>query len=155
MAAVRDGDQEEPASQHEGPDEAAVQEYGRRYRAWQVAARKVLAAQNLIELAGGYDEAFVLLDAVLFSETDAVGETDPLAGDAEDQRESEYGERMQRCEATARQVLAAQKLIDLAGGQEEAFMLLDSVLIATKGEQAHHQAGERHSACATNHERKA
>jgi hypothetical protein len=61
---------------------------------------------------------------------------------------------MQRCQATARLVLAAQKLVDLAGGQQKAFMLLDAVLIATKGVQAHQQAGERHSVCAAHHERK-
>src|SRR6516165_5418468 len=99
MAAERNGDQQEPAPLPEVPDEAAVQEYGRSFRAWQVAARKVLAAQNVIDLAGGYDEAFVLVDAVFFSEIDAEGETGPPADHTENGREIEYGEKMRRCEA--------------------------------------------------------
>jgi hypothetical protein len=155
MAAERNGDQPEPAPQEEGPDEAAVQEYGRSFRAWQVAARKVLAAQNVIDLAGGYDEAFVLVDAVFFSEIDTEGENGPPADDTEDGRESEYGERMRRCEAMARKVLAAQKLIDLAGGHQQALLLLDAVVIATKGDQAHHQAAERHTIAGSHHKRMA
>ena len=41
-------------------------EYGERYEACQVTARKVRAARDLIELAGGYKEAVVLADAVWF-----------------------------------------------------------------------------------------
>ena len=61
-------------------DEVAVKEYEKKYEAWEAtardvlavskevekdAARKVLAAKKLMELAGGYDEAFVILDAVM------------------------------------------------------------------------------------------
>jgi len=129
-------------------NEAPVKEYGEKYKAWQNVAHKVLAAQSLMELAGGYKEAFVLLDAVAFIGDDAPAET----GKVDDQPEKEYGEKMAECESTARLVLAAQRLLELAGGQEEAFLLLDAVLIAMEGEQAHEQAGEAHEACASNHE---
>ena len=65
---------------HKKADEAAVKEYQKKYETWETiarnvlagskevekdAARKVLAAKKLMELAGGYDEAFVILDAVM------------------------------------------------------------------------------------------
>ena len=61
-------------------DDAAAQEYAERYEAWEAIARKVLAgskavekdaaikvlaAKKLMELAGGYKEAFAILDAVM------------------------------------------------------------------------------------------
>ena len=63
-------------------DDAAVKEYGKKYMAWEAiackvlkgdkavkkdATRKVLAAKELMELAGGYEEAFVILDAVMLA----------------------------------------------------------------------------------------
>lgn len=63
-------------------DDAAVKEYGKKYEAWEAialkvlagskvvkkdAVRKVLAAKDLMELAGGYEEAFIILDAVMIA----------------------------------------------------------------------------------------
>ena len=63
-------------------DVAAVKEYGKKYKSWEAiackvlagsktvekdAARKVLAAKKLMELAGGYGEAFIILDAVMIA----------------------------------------------------------------------------------------
>ncbi len=63
-------------------DDAAVKAYGKKYKAWEAIARKVLAggkgveedaarkvaaAKKLMELAGGYEEAFVILDAVMIT----------------------------------------------------------------------------------------
>ena len=69
-------------------DEAAVKEYQKKYEAWETIARnvlagskdvekdaatKVLAAKKLMDLAGGYDEAFVILDAVMIVREEAEG----------------------------------------------------------------------------------
>ena len=60
--------------------DAAVKAYQKKYEAWEAIARKVLAggkgvakdaarkvaaAKKLMALAGGYEEAFVILDAVM------------------------------------------------------------------------------------------
>jgi hypothetical protein len=62
--------------------DAAVKEYWEKFEAWEAithkvlagskvvekgAARKVLAAQKFMELTGGYEEAFVILDAVMIA----------------------------------------------------------------------------------------
>ena len=69
-------------------DDAAVKEYGEKYEVWEAiarkvlaaskiveedAARKVLAAKKLMELAGGYEEAFVILNAVMIAAAKKAG----------------------------------------------------------------------------------
>lgn len=63
-------------------DDAAVKKYREKYEEWEAIARKVLtgskgvkeeaarkvqAAKDLMERAGGYEEAFVILDAVMIA----------------------------------------------------------------------------------------
>jgi len=115
---------------------AGIAEYGERYREWHGVARKVLMAQTLMEQAGGYREAFILMDAVAFAEADLPDE--PVR--ANEQRESEIGEKLREWQNTACLVLTAKRLIELAGGYEEAFLVLDSVFCAINGEQAHEAA---------------
>src|SRR5262245_4887391 len=79
-----------------------------------------------------------------FVEVDASDESCQPAGDTNGRPRGDYGERMRQCEVTARQVLAARRLFELAGDQQAAFLLLDAVLIANEGEHAHEQAAERH-----------
>jgi hypothetical protein len=67
-------------AQEQEVDDAAVKKYGKSYKAWEATARKVFmgskgvkkeavqkveVARQLMELAGGYEEAFVILDAVM------------------------------------------------------------------------------------------
>jgi hypothetical protein len=74
-------------------DDAAVKKYREKYEAWEAIARKVLtgskgvkeeaarkvqAAKDLMEKAGGYEEAFVILDAVMIAAT--TKEDDQLLG---------------------------------------------------------------------------
>ena len=74
-------------------DDAAVKGYREKYEAWEAIARKVLtgskgvkeeaarkvqAAKDLMERAGGYEEAFVILDAVMIAAT--TKEDDQLMG---------------------------------------------------------------------------
>lgn len=64
--------------------DAAVKEFQEKYEAWEAiaskvlagskvvekdAARKVLAAKKFMDLAGGYEEAFIILDAVMIAVT--------------------------------------------------------------------------------------
>lgn len=132
-------------------DDAKVKEYGEKLRAWQDSTHKMLAANRLMELAGGYKQAFVLLDAVASAAAEKMKIGMWKRGDHVNNpktKEYEYGENMGACEAMARQVLAAEKLIELAGGRMEAFSLLDAVMIAVEGEQGHEQASECHSSAA-------
>lgn len=61
-------------------DDAALKEYEKKFKAWEAIARKVLTgkkgvkkdvankvlvARGLMEVAGGYEEACVILDAVM------------------------------------------------------------------------------------------
>jgi hypothetical protein len=63
---------------------AALKEYGEKYQVWEAVAHKVLAgskgvakdsvgkvqaAKKFMELAGGYEEAFIILDAVMIAAT--------------------------------------------------------------------------------------
>jgi hypothetical protein len=156
MRNSKNGKYKKPTPPLDSVDDSAVQEYARSFSAWQAKARKVLAAQKLMKLTGGYEEALVLLDGFMFSETDAMLGTDPSAGSAKnhakDTADEENANEILPWEATARQVLAAQKLWRLAGSYEEAFLLLDAVLIATEGQQAHQKAAERRLVCARHHQ---
>jgi len=54
-----------------------------------------------------------------------------------------YGEQFEACQATARKVLAAKKLIELAGGYREAMVLADAVWFADKDHVDEATAGTR------------
>jgi hypothetical protein len=131
-----------------------VKEYARKYRAWGVEAHKVLAAEELMKLAGGYKEAFILLDAVIFArlEKHQPALPSPKAGPPAAATETEYREIVEACEAAAHKVLAAERLLDLAGGDQEAFALLDVVMIAAEGHKGYRQAGDVHLTAAGHHE---
>ena len=53
----------------------------------------------------------------------------------------EYGERHEACQVTARKVLAAKRLIELAGGYKEAIVLADAVWFTDTGDAADAAAG--------------
>ena len=130
-----------------------VKEYAQKYQAWSVEAHKVLAAKELMELAGGYKEAFILLDAVIFAriEKNEPALQPPKRGPAATASGTGYKEKADACEATAHKVLAAERLLDLAGGDEEAFALLDVVMIAAEGRKGYQQAADAHLAAAGHH----
>jgi hypothetical protein len=149
-----DGDPEPEAESR--ADIAAAVEYGERYEACQVTARKVRAARDLIELAGGYKEAAVLADAVWFvaSESDeATGKASEIAEDESDG--VEYRADFEAWEARTRKVMAAEKLLTLASGYEEAFMLLDTMVVVKHGKQEHKQVEKVRGAAAGYHKRAA
>jgi hypothetical protein len=134
-------------------DDASVKEYTEKYDAYKVMAHPVLAAKELIELAGGYGEAFVLMDAVYF-----VSEFKPKAGVREekakpdDSGETDSADEYEASAALARKVLTAAKLVELAGGYYAAFTLLDAVMIEMEGPQGHEQAAEVRRSAAGHHE---
>lgn len=136
-------------------DTAAAVEYGERYEACQVTARKVRAARELIELAGGYKEAAVLMDAVWFvvSESDEAQAGVGKAVADEDDSEVEYRADFEGWEARTRKVMAAEKLLTLASGYEEAFMLLDTIVVVQQGKQGHKQVAKVRGAAAGYHKR--
>jgi hypothetical protein len=114
-------------------DDRAIREYRRKYDAWLEEARKVLAAKELLDVTGNYREAFVVLDAVLSSRIDRTcAESRKAMGVVEDATTDGYKKKMAVCQANALQVLAANKLVELAG--DEAFTLLDAVMIAVQGQ---------------------
>jgi hypothetical protein len=138
-------------------DIAAAVEYGERYEACQVTARKVRAARELIELAGGYKEAVVLADALWFvaSEPD---EANPGVREAitdENDSEVEYRAEFEGWEARTRKVMAAERLLNLASGYDEAFMLLDTMVVVQQGKQGHEQVRKVRGAAAGYHKRAA
>ena len=136
---------------------AAAVEFGERFEACQVTARKVRAARELIELAGGYKEAIVLADAVWFvvSESDEPkGEVRKATAD-EDESEIEYRTDFEAWEARTRKVMAAEKLLQLASGYEEAFLLLDTMEVVKHGKQGHDQVAKVRGAAGGYHKRAA
>jgi hypothetical protein len=137
-------------------DIAAAVEYGETYEACQVTVRKVRAARELIELAGGYKEAIVLADAVWFvaSESDE-GEAGVSRAVADDESEVEYRLDFEAWEAKTRKVMAAEKLLELTSGYEEAFMLLDTIVVVLQGKQGHKQVAKVRGAAAGYHKRAA
>ena len=137
-------------------DIAAAVEYGERYEACQVTARKVRAARDLIELAGGYKEAIVLADAVWFVASESDDATDGANGAseaAEDDSETEYQADYEAWEARTRKVMAAEKLLRLASNYDEAFMLLDTMEVVKHGKQGHNQVAKVRGAAAGYHQR--
>jgi hypothetical protein len=135
-------------------DIAAAVEYGETYEACQVTARKVRAARDLIELAGGYKEAIVLADAVWFVALESdEGEAGVSIAVADDESEVEYRLDFEAWEARARKVMAAEKLLKLTSGYEEAFMLLDTIVVVLQGKQGRKQVAKVRGAAAGYHKR--
>jgi hypothetical protein len=136
-------------------DIAAAVDYGETFEACQVTARKVRAARELIELSGGYKEALVLADAVWF----VASESDDNAGldnpGAKEDSEVEYRADFEGWEARTRKVMAAERLLRLAGGYEEAFMLLDTIEVVMHGKQGHKQVAKVRGAAGGYHKRAA
>jgi hypothetical protein len=129
-------------------DKVAVEEYGQKYDACQVIASKVMAARELMELAGGYKEAFILMDAVNFA-TEFKPKVAEQEAEAEvnDADEKDFEEEYEANATIARKVLAADRLLKLAGGYNPAFTLLDAVMVEMEGPQGRQQAANvRHSA---------
>ena len=154
--ASGEGKNQEPEAKSREEVAAAVN-YGEIFEACQVTARKVRAARELIELAGGYKEALVLADAVWFvgSESDAAdaGGNEEVADNGDS--EAEYGADYEAWEVRTRKVLAAEKLLQITSGYGEAFVLLDSMEIVRHGEQGRQQVGKVRRAAGGYHERAA
>jgi len=159
----QDGSDTPSEGEDVGPEEesradiAAAVNYGETFEACQVTARKVRAARDLIELAGGYKEAIVLADAVWFvaSESD---ESDAGANKGvadEDDSEVEYRTDFEAWEARTRKVLAAEKLLQLTSGYEEAFLLLDTMEVVKHGKQGHQHVAKVRGAAGGYHKRAA
>ena len=133
-------------------DDAAVKDYAEKYKSCQVTANEVLTAKELLELAGGYEEAFVLLDATYFVAVDKPKASVREAGaTADDSEVKEYQEKYEACEAKTRKVLAAEKLVELAGGYDEALTLLDTVVVVMEGKQGHERAARVRGSAAGHH----
>jgi hypothetical protein len=133
---------------------AAAVEYGERYEACQVTARKVMAAKRLIELAGGYKEAMILADALWFADTGDADDATAGANDAdEDFPEGENGPDCKAWLARTRRVMAAEKLLRLASGYAEIFVLLDTVEVAMHGDEGLQQVRKVRNAAAGYHDR--
>jgi hypothetical protein len=133
---------------------AAAVEYGERYEACQVTIRKVQAAKRLIELAGGYKEAIVMADAVWFADIDkpdvaTAGASDTDEGDSESECQPDYKAWV----AKARRVMAAERLLQLASGYAEALLLLDAIVLATRGKEGYQQVLKVRDAAAGYHDR--
>jgi len=146
-----------------GPEEesradiAAAVNYGETFEACQVTARKVRAARELIELAGGYKEALVLADAVWFvaSESDEANAGVSKGAADEDDSEVEYRADSEAWEARIRKVMAAEKLLQLASGYEEGVLLLDTMEVVKHGKQGHQQVAKVRGAAGGYHKRAA
>ncbi len=159
----QDGSDTPSEDEDMGPEEesradiAAAVNYGETFEACQVTARKVRAARELIELAGGYKEAIVLADAVWFvaSESDEAdaGASKEVAD--EDDSEVEYKADYEAWEARTRKVMAAEKLLELTSGYEEAFMLLDTMEVVKHGKRGHNQVAKVRGAAGGYHKRAA
>jgi hypothetical protein len=137
-------------------DIAAAVEYGERYEACQVTVRKVQAARRLIELAGGYKEAVVLVDALWFADIDNPDEATTGASNIvsdEDDSESEYQPDYKVWVARVRRVMAAEKLLQVASGYAEALVLLDTVVLVSPGKEGYQQVVKVRDAVAGYHRR--
>jgi hypothetical protein len=126
---------------------AAAVEYGEKFEACQVTARKVLVAKKLIELAGGYKEAVILADAVWFADTDEA------AGGASRADEDDAEPNHKAWVAKVRRVMAAEKLLQVASGYSEALLLLDTVVIVLRGKEGYQQMLVVRDAAAGYHDR--
>ena len=124
---------------------AAAVEYGEKFEACQVTARKVQAAKKLIELAGGYKEAVILTDSVWFA--------DEAAGGASRADEDDSEPDCNAWVARTRKVMAAEKLLQLASGYSEALVLLDTVEIVLRGKEGYQQVVKVRDAAAGYHDR--
>ena len=91
-------------------------------------------------------------DANNFDEATA-GTSDAAAD--EDDSESEYQPDYEAWEARARKVQAAEELLQLASRYEEAFVLLDAVVVAMHGKQGYEQVAKVRGAAAGYHKRAA
>ncbi len=149
---------DEPEQSHEDQepdaesrlDIAAAVEYGERFEAYQVTVRKVLAAKRLIELAGGYKEAMLLADAMWFADS---GDADDATAGASAADEDDSEPDCKAWLARTRRVMAAEKLLRLASGYAEAFVLLDAVEVAMHGEEGYKQVLKVRYAAAGYHDR--
>ena len=152
----REGDDVGPEAESRAEIAAAV-EYGETFEACQVTARKVRAARELIELAGGYKEAIVLADAVWFvvSESDEADAGASKGVADEDDSEVEYKADYEAWEARTRKVMAAEKLLEQTSGYDEAFMLLDTMEVVKHGKQGHKQVAKVRRAAGGYHKRAA
>jgi len=147
----------EPDAESRAATAAAV-EYGERFEACQVTVRKVQAAKRLIELAGGYKEAIVMLDAVWFANSEKPDEATAGARNSEtdeDDSESEYVVDYKAWEARTRKVMAAETLLKLASGYREVLVLLNAVVVVLHGKQGHEQVVKVSGAAAGYHDRTA
>ena len=142
---------QEPEAESRAEIAAAV-EYGETYEACQVMARKVRAARELIELAGGYKEAMILADAIWFADSDKPIEVKAGVSN-EDDSDVEYRADYEAWEARTRKVLAAENLLTLASGYDEAFMLLDAMIVVLQGRQGHKLVAKVRGAGAGYHKR--
>ena len=159
----QDGSDTPSEDEGTGPEEesradiAAAVNYGETFEACQVTARKVRAARELIELAGGYKEAIVLADAVYFvtleSDEANAGASKGVAD--EDDSEVEYRADYEAWEARTRKVMAVERLLKLTSGYDEAFMLLDTMEVVKHGKQGHEQVAKVRGAAGGYHKRAA
>ena len=60
----------------------------------------------------------------------------------EDDSEVEYKADYEAWEARTRKVMAAEKLLELTSGYEEAFLLLDTMEVVKHGKQGHNQVAK-------------
>ena len=120
----------------------AVQEFAAKYQAWCNDAEKVLAAKELMNVAGGYKEAFVLLDAVLFSLFKDQRVVVPWREPERAKPATDPSEMLDACRSLVHKVLAAERLLRLANGYDEAFFFLDAVMVAMKGDKGIKDAKE-------------
>ena len=72
---------------------------------------------------------------------------------ADDESEVEYRLDFEAWEARTRKVMAAEKLLELASGYEEAFLLLDTIVVVQQGKQGHKQVAKARGAVAGYHRR--
>ena len=134
-------------------DDAAVKEYAEKYDACQVIARPVMVAKEFMDQAGGYEKAFVFLDALQFVALDEPkAEPRRANAKADDSEENDYWKKYKVCEAITRKVLTAEKLVKLTGGYDEAQMLLDTVMVVMEGKQGHEQVAKVRGSAAGHHE---
>ena len=65
---------------------------------------------------------------------------------------NDYWEKYKACETITRKVLTARRLVELAGGYDEAQTLLDTVVVAMGGKQGNEQVAKVRRAAAGHHE---
>jgi hypothetical protein len=73
----------------------------------------------------------------------------------EDDSELEYMADFEGWEARTRKVMAAERLLNLASGYDEAFMLLDTMVVILQGKQGQEQVAKVRGAAAGYHKRAA